>query len=405
MANTKISALTSATTPLAGAETLPVVQSGATKQVSVANLTAGRTVAASSFLAPSIGADTGSSLSLQSNGATKATLDTSGNLGLNIVPSAWATTTNALEFYSGALYSLTNGNAIRLMQNAYQGTGGFVYSQTKASAYYQLNQGVHYWYTAPSGTAGTTVTFSLGMILNNSNNLGVGTSAPNFRIQSTGGDIFATDGTYAGPNTLIGSGVTSDSANSGTAPGLDMRRWTGSSLIHGVGRIGTDSTGAINFYNDSKSTNTPATTKKLVLDINGNLIPQVAGTGINFTANTPQAGMTSQLLNWYEEGTWTPNQGAGLTVVGTFSSSGKYTRIGRQITVSGTVSGGTTVAIASAGVITTNLPFTVGTTGHGGVVNATVTASAVVICTGTSLTSSGAIASTTSVTFTAVYII
>ena len=43
MANTKISALTSATTPLAGTETLPVVQSGATKQVSVANLTAGRT--------------------------------------------------------------------------------------------------------------------------------------------------------------------------------------------------------------------------------------------------------------------------------------------------------------------------------------------------------------------------
>lgn len=44
MANTKISALTSATTPLAGTETLPVVQSGVTKQVSVANLTAGRSV-------------------------------------------------------------------------------------------------------------------------------------------------------------------------------------------------------------------------------------------------------------------------------------------------------------------------------------------------------------------------
>jgi hypothetical protein len=46
MANSKISALTSATTPLAGSETLPVVQSSTTKQVSVANLTAGRTVSA-----------------------------------------------------------------------------------------------------------------------------------------------------------------------------------------------------------------------------------------------------------------------------------------------------------------------------------------------------------------------
>jgi hypothetical protein len=48
MADTKISALTASTTPLAGTEVLPIVQSGATKQVSVANLTAGRAVSASS---------------------------------------------------------------------------------------------------------------------------------------------------------------------------------------------------------------------------------------------------------------------------------------------------------------------------------------------------------------------
>ena len=44
MSDSKISALTSATTPLAGTETLPIVQSSTTKQVSVANLTAGRSV-------------------------------------------------------------------------------------------------------------------------------------------------------------------------------------------------------------------------------------------------------------------------------------------------------------------------------------------------------------------------
>jgi hypothetical protein len=49
MPNSKISALTSATTPLAGTETLPVVQSSTTKQVSVANLTAGRAVNALSI--------------------------------------------------------------------------------------------------------------------------------------------------------------------------------------------------------------------------------------------------------------------------------------------------------------------------------------------------------------------
>lgn len=52
MADLKISALPASTTPLAGTEVLPIVQGGATRQVSVANLTAGRSVAATSF-APS----------------------------------------------------------------------------------------------------------------------------------------------------------------------------------------------------------------------------------------------------------------------------------------------------------------------------------------------------------------
>lgn len=49
MADAKISALTSATTPLAGTEVLPIVQSGATVKVAVANLTAGRAVGATSI--------------------------------------------------------------------------------------------------------------------------------------------------------------------------------------------------------------------------------------------------------------------------------------------------------------------------------------------------------------------
>jgi len=48
MADLKISALTASTTPLAGTEVLPIVQSSTTKQVSVANLTAGRAVSVAS---------------------------------------------------------------------------------------------------------------------------------------------------------------------------------------------------------------------------------------------------------------------------------------------------------------------------------------------------------------------
>ena len=137
----------------------------------------------------------------------------------------------------------------------------------------------------------------------------------------------------------------------------------------------------------------------------GNFVPETAGKGIDFNANTPAAGMTSQLLNWYEEGTWTPAQGGGLTVVGAFSSTGKYTRNGRIVTVSGTVTGATSVAVTAAGIITTNLPFTVGTAGHGNATNVAVNAFAAVICTTTNVTSAGAIAATATVTFSATYFV
>jgi hypothetical protein len=52
MADAKISALPASTVPLAGTEVVPLVQSGTTKKVSVANLTAGRDV---SMLSATIG--------------------------------------------------------------------------------------------------------------------------------------------------------------------------------------------------------------------------------------------------------------------------------------------------------------------------------------------------------------
>jgi hypothetical protein len=135
------------------------------------------------------------------------------------------------------------------------------------------------------------------------------------------------------------------------------------------------------------------------------VVQGAAATGYNFTANTPAAGMTSQLLNWYEEGTWTPSQGGGLTVIGAFSSTGKYTRVGRNLTVSGTITSATSVAVSAAGIITTNLPFTVGTAGHGNVTNAALTSFAAIICTSTNVTSAGAIAATGTLKFSASYFI
>lgn len=81
------------------------------------------------------------------------------------------------------------------------------------------------------------------------------------------------------------------------------------------------------------------------------------GTGITFPA-TQSASTDANTLDDYEEGTWTPTQGAGITLVGSFSSLGKYTKIGRLVYAYGYVAGSTSVALATAGTaICAGLPF------------------------------------------------
>lgn len=70
MADVKISNLPASTVPLAGTEVLPIVQGGATKQVSVANLTAGRAVAATSITTDTYKAASSSGGALQNASGT-----------------------------------------------------------------------------------------------------------------------------------------------------------------------------------------------------------------------------------------------------------------------------------------------------------------------------------------------
>lgn len=93
--------------------------------------------------------------------------------------------------------------------------------------------------------------------------------------------------------------------------------------------------------------------------LNGNLVIGTAGKGIDFTANTNAPGMTSELLNWYEEGTWTPSDqsGAGLTFSNSF---GSYTRIGRIVIAQVLVIYPTTAS--GSGAIIGGLPFTIADT-------------------------------------------
>ena len=82
-----------------------------------------------------------------------------------------------------------------------------------------------------------------------------------------------------------------------------------------------------------------------------------SGHGLNFAATSDASGGTSELLDDYEEGTWTPNP-EGSTTAGTYSSSyrvGRYVKIGTIVHISGVIYG--TISGSGGNAIITGLPY------------------------------------------------
>ena len=115
------------------------------------------------------------------------------------------------------------------------------------------------------------------------------------------------------------------------------------------GATGTTSTNLV--FSTSPSIITPTLVGDATLST-GNLVVGTSGKGIDFSA-TPGTG-TSELLDDYEEGTFTPTF-TGLTL-GNGTISGTYSKVGNIVTVEMAVNwGSTTSATAITGV--TGLPF------------------------------------------------
>jgi len=257
MADKKISALAASTTPLAGTEVLPIVQSGSTVKVAVSDLTAGRAVSAASLDL------TGSALPVGSGGTGTATAFTTGSV-----------------IFSGA------------------------------SGVYSGDNGQLFWD-------------------NPTNRLGIGNSAPAQMLDVTG------VGRFGGLSTKINIGLNGDSISSDA----DMYVQTSTSNFIS---FRTNFTEAIRLE-----------TNQNVKVTNGNVVIGTAAKGIDFSANTHAAGMTSELMDWYEEGVWTPTY-TGWSINPT-NVSAKYTRVGRLVTINYTALDGVSVAGASE---IGGLPFT-----------------------------------------------
>ena len=202
----------------------------------------------------------GGALQIASNGGTWLTLDSSGNLGLGVTPSAWYSYSKVLQAgQSGALETRSNANVTALSTNQYiNSSGNYTYLTTDyATRYYQTN-GQHIWQTAASGTAGNAISFTQSMTLDSSGNLLVGTtSAPTGGPAAPffyAGSIFANiTSSVSGATSVInvehsgGSyyGIMLKNGSTGTSDALNFRN---SSNLQ-VGNIGVSTTATS--YNSS----------------------------------------------------------------------------------------------------------------------------------------------------------
>ncbi len=116
-------------------------------------------------------------LTLATGGSDRLIIDSSGNVGIGVTPSVQIGNYKSLQIgIGGNLIGRTDNAGIELSSNAYRsGSGSYIYLNTDNSASYRQYSGAHQWFTAASGTAGNTISFTQAMTLDASGNLLVGT--------------------------------------------------------------------------------------------------------------------------------------------------------------------------------------------------------------------------------------
>ena len=225
MADVKISALPASTTPLAGTEVLPIVQSSTTKQVSVADLTAGRAVSALSLTSTTTLGVTGTS-TLSGNAIISVTDNTNAALRITQLGTGNAllvedtTNPDASPFVVAADGDVFIGSSTSI-PGAFSDTGKLQVSQNSGEAVQQnfsfvnsTNGSFLYLNKSRSGTLGTNT------IVQSGDNLGglvfAGADGTTYhRAAQIAAEVDGTPGTNDMPGRLIFS-TTADGASSPT---------------------------------------------------------------------------------------------------------------------------------------------------------------------------------------------
>ena len=123
-----------------------------------------------------IGTTSNNGLSLYTNNTEKALLDTSGNLGLGVTPSAWGSGSTAFQIGNGAIWK-SGSRSVDWITNGYYNGTNYIYNASAAATYYRQFDGVHSWYNAASGTAGNAISFTQAMTLDSAGRFLLGASS------------------------------------------------------------------------------------------------------------------------------------------------------------------------------------------------------------------------------------
>jgi hypothetical protein len=245
----------------------------------------------------------------QFGGTDLLTLTTSGNLGLGVTPSS-----ASLPTIQSAFGLLTGNNESTIANNAIYNSG-FKYVNTGAATKYYQTGGQHSWHYASSGTAGTAVSFTQAMTLNNSGYLGIGQTSPSYPIDINSGGTAAS----IAFSSSIGSGTSFKLAQG--IQGVSNTGFQLYDITNSAVRIAVDGSGNVGIG---------ATSVNAKLQVSGDI--KVTGTTANPLANSLCVDFASggRLLCYGSNtSTYLPisfsrvySDGSGYTESGRFDSSG-----------------------------------------------------------------------------------
>ena len=167
------------------------------------------------------------------------------------------------------------------------------------------------------------------MRIKSDGNVGIGTTSPSTPLHVSTN----TDGT----SDLLTLHADADGTNNGIAS-IKLTGNTGNHAAFIKGGHTTNGDSILTFHTDEHASGINPEERMRIdssgdVSINDGNLVVASGHGIDFSATSDASGKTSELLDNYEEGTFSPGIAAGTTVTQTFDSQGRYTKIGRQVYV------------------------------------------------------------------------